>query len=313
MKNWLIGAVIGVLAATFTLDADAQRRLGGGRNIGRQSAPVQQQQAPAAQPQAVPPSTQTAQPKAAQPGAQPGAAAPAKPASPWRGALMGLAAGLGLAALASWLGFGETLTMLLMAALIALVVFAVIGFVSRRMRGPQPAYQASGYQAARREPVSLPVERPAVTGGGARPGSAMDEFTRAAGQATSSNGTPWGVPANFDTKGFLDSAKRCFNRLQTAWDRGDLAELQEFSTQDMFVALTHELRERGGSTQTEQITVDATLLGIEAGGADQLASVRFNGSMRVNGASERVDEVWNFSKAADGKSGWLLAGIQQLS
>ena len=35
---------------------------------------------------------------------------------------MGLAAGLGLAALASWLGFGEAFAMFLMVALLALVI-----------------------------------------------------------------------------------------------------------------------------------------------------------------------------------------------
>jgi predicted lipid-binding transport protein (Tim44 family) len=41
--------------------------------------------------------------------------------------------------------------------------------------------------------------------------------------------------------------------------------------------------------------------------------VRFSGSLKVDDEIEQVDEVWNLSKPVDGSSGWLLAGIQQLS
>ncbi|HEU0203021.1 MAG TPA: Tim44-like domain-containing protein, partial [Burkholderiaceae bacterium] len=298
MKNWLMGAVIGVLATTFAFDVEAQRRFGGGRNLGRPSTtiqkqqtqpPAQQQQAPQQQanPQAAP------QQQAAQPGAAAGAAA--RPASPWRGALMGLAAGLGIAALASWLGFSETLAAVLTAVLIALAVMLVIGFILRRLRGPQPAYQGaspSGYTPPRREPTSPVSERAALPAGVARPGSAMDEFARGAPVAQQQ----WSVPANFDTAGFLGHAKRHFTRLQQAWDRGDLAELEEFTTPQMFTELTHELHGRQEATRTDGVDVDAALLGIESTPADYLASVRFSGTVRVNGDTERVDEVWNFTK-----------------
>ena len=59
MKNLFAGKtlaalMIGIVAATFAFDADAQRRFGGGKNLGRQSAPVQQRQA-------TPPQQQTPQ------------------------------------------------------------------------------------------------------------------------------------------------------------------------------------------------------------------------------------------------------------
>ena len=71
MNKWLAALMIGAMAATCALDADAQRRFGGGGNLGRQSAPVQQRQAtpPAQSPQAAP------APNAAQQ-ATPNAAAP---------------------------------------------------------------------------------------------------------------------------------------------------------------------------------------------------------------------------------------------
>ena len=306
MKRFIALLLIGLFAATLTVDADAQRRLGGGRNLGKQSPQVQQRQA--TPPQQAAPAQQAAPPPAA------------SPASPWKGALLGLAAGLGLAALASYLGFGETMTAILTAALIAFVVVALIGFVLRRMRGAaaQPAYggagaHAGGVYAPEAQPAPLPatIQRSSLdSGSSVRPGSAMDEFTRSSSAPATQ---PWGVPAGFDTAAFIGHAKEYFSKLQAAWDRGNLAELQEFTTNDMFVALTHELRARGSGTRTEVLTLDATLLGIESTPAEHLASVRFSGSLRVDGEIEQVDEVWNLSKPIDGSSGWLLAGIQQLS
>ena len=138
----------------------------------------------------------------------------------------------------------------------------------------------------------------------------MDEFTRG---AAGGNKQPWGVPAGFETEAFLNHAKDYFRKLQEAWDRGDLAQLEEFTTNDMFVALTHELHARGKGTRTEVLTLDASLLGIESTPKEHVASVRFSGSLNVDGEIEQVDEVWNLSKPADGSAGWLLAGIQQLS
>jgi predicted lipid-binding transport protein (Tim44 family) len=316
MNKWLAAAIIGVIAATFTLDAEAQRRFGGGRNLGRQSAPVQQRQA--TPPPQTPQSQQT--PSGAQqaaPAQAPAAGAPAmRPASPWRGALMGVAAGLGIAALANWLGFGEALTMFLTVMLIGLVLMMLAAFVLRRMRGPQPlpatpnrgpgTYSHVGYETA---PAPLPraatpMPMPTST---ARPGSAVDQFARA-----ESSGT-WGIPAGFDTAGFLEHAKGNFVRLQHAWDASNLDEIADFTTNDMFIALTHELRARAGQSKTEVVAMDAELLGIESSADEHVASVKFDGTLRVDGEIERVSEVWNLVKPARGAGGWLLAGIQQLA
>jgi predicted lipid-binding transport protein (Tim44 family) len=324
MKNLFAGKtlatlMIGIAAATFAFDADAQRRFGGGKNLGRQSAPVQQRQA-------TPPPQQT--PQAGNPQQAPAAAAAAAPRSPWRGALMGLAAGLGIAALASYLGFGEALTMFLTALLIGMVLLVIVGFILRRVRGgtPQPAYGGAPSRAAPApnagspgtykhvgyESAPVPAARasePPFAPAGARPGSAMDQFARAGAAAGS---TPWGIPAGFDSAGFLAAAKANYVKLQQAWDSGDLAELSEFTSNDMFITLTHELRARGGKTKTEVVTIDADLLGIESTADEHIASVKFDGTLKVDGEVERVSEVWNLAKPVRG-GGWVLAGIQQLA
>jgi len=310
MNKWFAAAIVGAIAVTCTFDADAQRRFGGGGNLGRQSAPVQQRQAapPSQSPQSAP--TQSG-PQQAAPAQTPNTAAPVpmRPASPWRGALMGLAAGLGIAALAQWLGFGEALTLFLTVMLIGVALMMLAAFVLRRMRGPQPVaatpdrgpgtYSHVGYETA---PAPLPqTALPAA----ARPGSAMDQFARGATE-------PWGIPAGFDTASFLAHAKSNYGRLQRAWDSSDLDAIAEFTTHEMFVALTHELRARVGQTKTEVAAMDAELLGIETSADEHVASVKFDGTLRVDGQIERVSEVWNLVKPTRG-GGWLLAGIQQLA
>ena len=54
------------------------------------------------------------------------------------------------------------------------------------------------------------------------------------------------------------------------------------------------------------------MLGIESSADEHIASVKFDGTLRVDGQIERVSEVWNLSKPVRG-GGWVLAGIQQLA
>jgi predicted lipid-binding transport protein (Tim44 family) len=320
MNKWLAGLMIGTVVATFTLDADAQRRLGGARNLGRQSPQVQQRQAtPPAQP---PQQATPAQPGAQQvaPAKSPAAGAPAaapRPASPWRGALMGLAAGLGIAALASYLGLSETLSMFLTVLLIGLALMMVVGFVMRRMRGPQPAAATPGCGPRPRHLFARRLRngaRPRCSSAPARarwrrrPGSVMDQFAR--GEVASA---PWGIPAGFDTAQFLSHAKDNFVRLQHSWDSSNLDEIADFTTNEMFIVLTHELRARAGQSKTEVVAIDAELLGIESNADEHVASVKFDGTLRVDGEVERVSEVWNLVKSTSGRGGWLLAGIQQMA
>lgn len=330
VSKWVAGGLIAVIAATFTLDAEAQRRMGGGKNLGKQSNQVQRQAAPPQQ-QTLPaqqaaPAQQPATAGAPTAAAGTAAAGAARTASPMRNLLIGAAAGLGLMALASWLGFGEGLATILLFVLLGVVLFMMVGFIMRRMAGgagnaPRPAYAGAGnggstggympqsQREAEVQPMQRAAPQPSSTSN-VRPGSAMDEFMRG---GTVNPDAPWGIPAGFDTEGFLTNAKTYFGKLQHAWDSGDLAELQDFTTNEMFIGLTHELRGRAGNSKTEVLTLDAKLLGIESNATEHMASVRFTGQLRVNGEIESFDEAWNMSKAADGKSGWLLAGIQQLA
>jgi predicted lipid-binding transport protein (Tim44 family) len=124
------------------------------------------------------------------------------------------------------------------------------------------------------------------------------------------------VPGDFDTEAFLRHAKASFLRMQAAWDRGDLADLREFTAPEVYAELQLQIQERRGQQDyTEVVSIDAQMLGIETTERDYLASVQFNGMIRnAPGAPpEPYVEVWNLSKPLNGNGGWVLAGIQQVS
>ena len=60
--------------------------------------------------------------------------------------------------------------------------------------------------------------------------------------------------------------------------------------------------------------LEAQLLGIEELDGEYLASVEFSGMIReeTSAGPSPFREVWNMTKPKDGKSGWLVAGLQAL-
>lgn len=130
-------ALAGVTLSVAPVEAEAER-LGGGRASGMQ------RQMPAKQADSSPPAQNATPNQAGKPAqAAPANAAAQTAAQPakrsWMGPIAGLAAGLGLAALASHFGLGDELANFMMIALIGVVAMVAIGWVMRRMRGAQPA------------------------------------------------------------------------------------------------------------------------------------------------------------------------------
>ncbi len=123
------------------------------------------------------------------------------------------------------------------------------------------------------------------------------------------------IPAGFDVEGFLKESRRNFLRLQEANDRGDLARLRQVTTEDMFNTLKGEVAEHSGAQQTDVVSLNAALLELVTEGELHWASVRFSGSIReeAKAPAEPFEEIWHVRKPVNGSSGWLLAGIQQLS
>ncbi|HRD93746.1 MAG TPA: Tim44-like domain-containing protein [Accumulibacter sp.] len=287
-----------ILALGFTLvtgDAEAaSKRFGAGKSSGMQRESVSADKA-------APPTAAKAQP----------AAAPAAQAKrSWMGPLAGLAAGLGLAALASHFGFGEELASLLMIGLLVLAVMVVVGLVMRRRAAARaPAMAGAGglqYAAATTEqaPMARRGEEPAMAASGlAAPGTA----------AGTTAGT---IPADFDVDSFVRNAKVSFIRLQAANDAGNLDDIREFTTPEMFAEIRMNIAERGDAVQeTDVVTIEAAVLEVVEEASRYVVSVRFTGLVREDkeAAAEAVDEFWHLVKPRDGKGGWVLAGIQQLT
>lgn len=127
---------------------------------------------------------------------------------------------------------------------------------------------------------------------------------------------PPAVPGIFDSAAFLTHAKASFIRMQAAWDKADTNDLREFTTPQVFAELEVQIQGRGDSADnTEVVSIQAVLLGIEAVGTDHLASVKFDGMIKAapDAPAQAFSEVWNMSKPLNSSSGWVLAGIQQLS
>lgn len=289
------------LSAVAT-EAEAAKRLGSGKSMGTQRQATQDK-APAA-----------ATPSAAAPAA--GAAA-ASPSRSWMGPVAGLAAGLGLAALASHLGFGDELASMVMMGLLAAAIMVAIGFVMRKRAAAQHSSAAA--------PGGLKyAHQSAGTAGGSDNNSLRNmpgyEVSMPGSSGSAANSYKSGsligsaIPADFDKAAFENNAKRNFVRLQAANDAADLNDIRQFTTPEMFAELQMELAGRGAAVQkTDVIRVDAEVTGVEESADRYWVSVRFTGAMRddIHAPEESFDEVWHLTKLRHGDSGWLLSGIQQ--
>jgi predicted lipid-binding transport protein (Tim44 family) len=313
-----------VVCAMVLGSADAMaKRMGGGKSFGKQSNQVTQREA-------TPPSNNAAPAAPANASAatnRPANAAPAaQPSRPWGAMLGGLAAGLGLAWLASSLGLGEGFGQVLLFLLAGVAIWMVIRMV---MRNRQPSAGGLAYQGATAAPSprdynsknvgndasARPWESqqtafssaPASASGGSMIGSALG------GQQT------WGIPAGFDVEGFIAASKTNFMTLQAAWDRGDISSLRAMMTDDMLAEIKTQLADReqtspGQANVTEILSLDARLLGIEELDDVYMASVEYNGLSREDDSAgpSPFREVWNITRPKNGPGGWLVAGVQAL-
>ena len=272
MRKWLLGISIALMGATLVATDADAKRLGGGRSVGVQRNVTP---APAKPAQAAPQQQATPQP----------AAQPAQQGSRW-GMLGGILGGLALGGLLGYLFGGSGLGGILVLALLAFAVVLALRALARRNQQAQVAGMGN-------ETLAVP-ERP--VGGATVPQTAAPAAA---------------VPAGFDTAGFLRAAKMNFIKLQVANDAGSLDEIREFTTREMFDELRRDVQ---NGQQTDVVALNADLLELATERDKHWASVRFSGMVRETPGTEPVgfEEVWNLVKPADGSSGWLLAGIQQM-
>jgi predicted lipid-binding transport protein (Tim44 family) len=276
-----------VMAALLSLgllaqEADA-KRLGGGSSVGRQRSTI-------TQPPAKPPAQQAPSAAPVTPAQQPSGM------SRWLGPLAGLAIGAGLASMFAGNGFGGAFgSILMMLLVVAAVVFAIRMLRSRRPAEPL-RYAGAG---AGTEPRVSSVPRVADISTGFGGGS-----------APSANRFPPG----FDEAQFTHHAKLNFTQLQAANDRGDLSAMRDFMTPALYAEIANQLRARGNAPQqTDVVTLNAEVLEVLTEGNSYVATVRFSGMIREDGdgAATPFSELWHLEKPVNGKTGWVISGIQQ--
>jgi predicted lipid-binding transport protein (Tim44 family) len=208
------------------------------------------------------------------------------------GPIAGLAAGLGIAALLSHFGMGEGMANFVMIALLVMAAIFVVRLLFAR-RQPQNTLQYEGAGNNAFQPAPYQSAEVVSGGGSVNTGAA---------------------PADFDVDGFLRQAKLNFVRLQAANDRGDMADISNFTSPELFAEIQMQYQERGRTTQqTDVVQLNADLLDVSDEGINTVASVRFHGQLREtpNAAPEQFNEVWHLLRPRDNSKGWLVAGIQQ--
>lgn len=284
-------AVLPLLFATLTLlavpdDADA-RRLGSGRSMGKQySAPAKSTPAPAAAPT----------------GQQSAGAPRQSGASRWLGPLAGLAAGGLLASLLFGDAFEglQVMDFLLLAGLVfgGLMLF-------RAMRGGTAQPRPAGGP-------SLETDYRSGAGFGGDDAGFARTMNRTAGQPEAS----FSAPDWFDPAGFVQGAKVHFVRLQAAWDKGDMKDIAQYTTPQLFAELQADrLNEGVEGNFTEVVTLNAELTDVQRDDDQVVASVRFSGLIREEQGATAHDfaEIWHVVHAWDSPQGdWFVAGIRQV-
>lgn len=251
--------------------------------------------------------------------------------------LGGVAAGLGVSWLMHSMGWGQQswdgggMDEFIGAALIVLVVIIVVLFLLRRfnnnktsgrqnktvggpysgrfdgMGSPTNPVEFQNYKAKNvgNDASARPWEGNASDSSGAYPNDSMPHYSS--------------VPAGFDVRGFVNTAKEVFMTLQAAWDRSDMATLHAMLTDYMLGEIKSQLNEReqhatGIVNQTDVVTLHAELLGIQETSVEYLASVEFSGLIREDPTQGPTPfrEVWSLCRPKDGSTGWLVSGVQAL-
>ena len=296
MKRILLSLFMAVMSLSFVAANVEAKRLGGGSTSGmkRQTPPPQPTQPVPAKPAAAPAVPAAATPPAAPP-----------PKRSWLGPIAGIAAGLGIAALMSHFGMGGEMGSILSMVLLAVAAVFVIRFLLQRF-GPGAANRNAGMQFAGAGNAPSFGNAPAFGSGSGPQGGTEPSFAAAAPASH--------LPAGFDAPAFERIAKLIFIRMQAANDVGNLDDLRQFATPEMFATFRLELQDRKVTDQqTDVVQLNAQVLDFVQEPARQIVSVRFHGLIREEKDSPTItfDEVWHLVKPTDGSSDWAIAGIAQ--
>ncbi len=338
----VLALVVGIFLAGGVIDSAEAKRMGGGKSFGGKSShsqPYQNRQQSAAGPSS-----------AQSPAQAQNAGQRASLAS--KGGLMGMLGGLALGGLLGALFFGgafENINFMDVAifAVIAFVLYKIFAARKRASMSPVQERMATGggamsgpatepsmdYSPANRADHDATAQVPQAQTPRQERSSAsfdtdlmfrkdkpFDSETNVGAAQTAFRPLPGVIPKDFDSEGFMEGAKAAYQRLQKAWDEGDLADLRQFTTDKVFAELQDQVRARSGENRTELLKVEGELLEVREAGSDIEATVLFDVLMREIDADTTDDkhvtpvrEIWHFTRPArSAQPTWYLDGIQQL-
>ena len=284
-NKFIISFLLISFFSLLALESSEARRMGGGRSFGKMP-PIKRQA--------------TTPPKAAENVSPKNAPNAAVSKRGGMGMLGGLAAGLGLAALASYLGIGEEL----MGFLVILGIFLLCFIAFRVFLSKGLARMAFAGGSPERFPQTRFEKRP------------DNMTTRVKDEVHYANDNfEWEIP---EKENFLDVAKSKFIELQEHWSSGDLAQLENFCTGDLMEHLSREFKKEDRMhSSLSVVELNAHLEGSktikkEPGVTVSEVYIRFNGLMRDSESLPiKFNEVWTLQKTNNSNQGWLLAGIFQ--
>lgn len=294
-KFWAIFAML--FAFTMTSEWAYAKKFGGGKSFGKsyQTAPAQ-------------PSKPTAAPSS--PSQQPG-----QPTNGRRGLLGGLMGGLlaggMIAALFGGAFEGLQIMDILLFALIGFVLFKLFKASRANAQGPAPAVAGGS-------PLGQPSMQREMQGDAQRPVFEFDQNAPAAEAQTVQNGepapfVPFNLPAGFDSKAFLDGAKEHYRTLQDAWNKNDLAKIQEYVTPALYNELRAERASLSGEQHTDVLWVEAELVRADQMFGKAELSVKFRGRYRdaVEGVEEDITDIWHLERdLGQAASPWYISGVE---
>jgi predicted lipid-binding transport protein (Tim44 family) len=234
--------------------------------------------------------------------------------------LAGVAAGLGIAALMSSMGLGGAMAgilsnLIMFGGLALLALFVYRKFFAKKTAEPalQGAPNSQGaannpFQNAFQAPQAEPVQASAQP-------SAFQASTPAATSGAAGNTADYASiahPAITDVTAFVANAKTQYTSLQAAWDAGDLGKLRNMTTDTLFMELAQQVANRKGApNHTEVLHLHCELLDVRDEASDTVATLRFTGTAREDGAATAgFEDVWTLTKPSSSTSGWLLAGVE---
>ncbi|OUT97942.1 MAG: hypothetical protein CBC01_04795 [Betaproteobacteria bacterium TMED41] len=288
--NFFLILIFFTVSLFLAVESAEARRMGFGRSIGK-PPPMKRQMIPPSQ--GVKKSVDKTPVKGV-------SAANNKTRGGFMGPLAGLAAGLGLAALASYLGIGSELMGFLLILLAIAAIYFVVRFFLRSMQN-NPSYEGV--------PSNLNREITSETIGlktGA-PSTILREASNEVSQDEIDN--------------FLENSKKQFVEIQKIWDSGNVENLKNFCTEDLILQLSDQIKEKINEASKSSITqLNATWEGMDSytnddGTEYEEVYILFSGMIREqeNGLTNQFSETWTLQRIKSTSDGWLIAGITQVN